>query len=485
MFDFHRNVDSIKKKASLKTPLALPQARISGPVSLHAFNVPCLNGGTNSVLLMGDVHHSEENQCGRCKEDASCATLVELIESLELHCIRTGVSFDVFMEFPYVVREGYLRDAVVDATSRMFEADRLEANSTSKPGPVRAMAASVVGMSSFHIGVFSGLFEKFGHRFYGNRDRTHASHASHALHAADQSRTGAPLPPRVEKAARGQNGVVGNSDAAVGLMPLSDPLETNVRYHYSDARKDPNVWVFVEPPLVRPDSIEADKEALLRWVDDFHVDVPDSTTHRQLMEAFLYSTDFPSEMRRVFGPNANVVDAALSSLHPGDSPPTIHKIAKQFHKLDPRLQPIVKNYIDARLDELTWILDEEIGYDQAARQMADPEATLRPSLTDTADEMMQVHRDLRLGSHIPNFVYFASLLNPVVLMDAYLLCRLLRYATAPSSAGGYTVVYAGDSHIEYYAAFFEKFMGIRPTIQQLAAPTSHDYERCIHVSARR
>lgn len=439
--------------------------RISGPVSIYAYKMPCAGGGTNNVILMGDVHHSEENQCEKCREDATCATLVEFIEGIEKLCRTTGKSLDVFMEFPYVVKSGFLRQSVVDATRQMFEADRMEKNNKSSRGmiraPVRQMMSSVSRLSGFQIGVFSGLFEHFGDRFYGPKNDEN----EHTVLPQRTTRPPPIVPTPIKKAAE-------------------EKVNAGIRFHYSDARKDPNVWVFVEPPLVRPDSLESDKEILLRWIFNFHMDIPNTATHRKLMHTFLLDKDFKAGITHLFGQNANIIEDGLSIL-PNSNGKKIHKISKQFHKLPKPLQSIVGNYLEARLNELEWIMREEIGYDQVAERIRRPESHRPFAMTSTSEDILKhIHRDVRLSGHIPNFVYFSTLLNPVLLMDSYLLCRLLYYSSASSSAEGYSIVYAGDSHIEYYMTFFEKFMGLRPIIRQLATPSSDndDYVRCVHIT---
>ena len=57
----------------------------------------------------------------------------------------------------------------------------------------------------------------------------------------------------------------------------------------------------------------------------------------------------------------------------------------------------------------------------------------------------------------------------LVLMDAYLVCRLLRFCTRPEAAGGESIVYVGNAHAEYYVSFFQDYMGLTPVVCQPAS----------------
>lgn len=512
-------------------------ARISGPVSLYTFEVPCAGGsGSNTVILAGDVHFSEALTCPHCRADAACATLCELIDDLEVRARRTGTSLDVFLEFPYVVGKGRLRDSVVSSAERVLAANAaavaaspLSASSVSSSEREEAAVArrrhrlrfyaEVAGRAAAHVrakmevglphsaapptitprhgsgagvGVFSRLYERFGDRVYRRRGNYSGRRSSSSSRSSRSGR---------------------------------DPLPADVRFHHSDARSEPNVLTLLTPPLpptttsasttttTTTANADAQKQTdvLRDWIRDYHADVPDARAHRELISAFLFGTDFVRDVARASSKSkaeAAVVREALSTtntVHKTPAQPTtntVHKIAKQFHRLEPTAQrPAMRAYLEARLDELTRTLRDIIGYDQVVdlvlaetatatndddnsnKREKDERAVPGAALVPGAADLMRDHRSLRVGSHLPNFTYFMAVFNPIVLMDAYLLCRLLRYATAPSSAGGVSFVYAGDAHVDYYLAFFERFLGVRPRVRRppVYVPELDEFRRCVHV----
>ena len=65
------------------------------------------------------------------------------------------------------------------------------------------------------------------------------------------------------------------------------------------------------------------------------------------------------------------------------------------------------------------------------------------------------------------FPYVMSLGVHVVLMDAYLVCRLTRFCGqggAGERGGGVGIVYVGDAHADYYAAFLRNYVGLEPVV---------------------
>ena len=75
----------------------------------------------------------------------------------------------------------------------------------------------------------------------------------------------------------------------------------------------------------------------------------------------------------------------------------------------------------------------------------------------------------------------------VVLMDAYLMARMLYYIRTAQTAGGLTVVYAGNYHREQYALMLQKIYGkpilhVKPTPFSIA--TRQHQLRCLDLKAQ-
>ena len=81
-------------------PLKLP-ARISGPASVHTFDVPArmLGAAGVRVILFGDEHFKFDNLCAPCNASNDCADIVTfLTAAVETVRSSAGDTLDVFME---------------------------------------------------------------------------------------------------------------------------------------------------------------------------------------------------------------------------------------------------------------------------------------------------------------------------------------------------------------------------------------------------
>ena len=72
----------------------------------------------------------------------------------------------------------------------------------------------------------------------------------------------------------------------------------------------------------------------------------------------------------------------------------------------------------------------------------------------------------------------------LVLIDAYIVCRLMRFCTRSEAAGGESIVYVGNDHAKYYVAFFQEYMRLVPVVcQPLAAVSEKRLKRPSRLSA--
>ena len=412
-------------------------ALVSGPVSAHVFQIP--SGGR--VFIFGDEHVGYENLCAPCGAGNDCADIVTFVRRAVDAARRdpTAKPLDVFMELPYVVKDGperrrYVRaiDARMAHDPVVFRPKKKTDGSNNNKKTWRmwggggegnaaavdraAMMARVLGDSPRYIGVFSQLYREFRDDFYPVDDD--AAFAKH-----------------------------------------------NVRFHRCDARHESHVG------------------RLLPFIDPvrFHRYVRTSDQLHEVLRAFLFARDFAGEIGRIFGTR----EAARVLLHMDAGRP--HKVAKQFHALpEGAAKAAVKRYLEDRLEDAVSVARSDLGFDGgphvlAAAREAQSKARVRPH----QDHMLWL-RQMRVlhgtfyEAFFPDVMRFAAQL---LVMDAYLLCRLLRFGCA--TPGGVSIVYAGDTHAEYYASFFKDYLGLEPTV--CSKLTSHrslpeTSDRCVRLS---
>ncbi|GLC52155.1 hypothetical protein PLESTB_000588800 [Pleodorina starrii] len=229
------------------------------------------------------------------------------------------------------------------------------------------------------------------------------------------------------------------------------PGQNRYRFHYADARFEFNVKRFLSPTSVK-------------WVETFHQKVTSVEEFRTLLEAFLlgYRRDgsFQEHIAAVLGPEVQVFTDSLSSRRPG-GPKTLHKIAKQVYKLPPSMRALVEDYISDKLDNICSILREDIRFDDGVRLIRQRTRISRDS-HGLRDGTLAYLRNSRLNNYVGIFTIFMELIVQTIMMDIYLLARLLSYTHQPQSTGGTTIVYAGDYHISVYADFFARYFGLAP-----------------------
>jgi hypothetical protein len=153
------------------------------------------------------------------------------------------------------------------------------------------------------------------------------------------------------------------------------------------------------------------------------------------------------------------------------------KVAKQFHKLAhvkdvTHLQVRVHMYLDTQLDKVVCALRDELGYDSV------------PTDSSVSDDR---------GSRIlERFSPIFVLGIRTLVMDAYLLCRVLFYMFMYQGHHGIlhkrSVVYAGEMHINFLADFFRQLDGVvtetHSVGKKISANSKHpnSASRCVPLS---
>ena len=246
----------------------------------------------------------------------------------------------------------------------------------------------------------------------------------------------------------------------------------NQRFHYADARFEFNVKRFLSPSSEK-------------WIQMFHRRVPDVKTFRRVLEAFVlghYTSSFQDEMQDVFGTEIEVFERSLTSKKKGGKK-TLHKISKQVYKLPPAIRAKVESYVNEKLDGLCDVLKEDLRYEDGVRLM-----TADPDSMDLRDGTLTFIRASRLVNYVGIFTFFMELIAQTVMMDVYLLSRMLFYANKGTE--GNTIVYAGDYHIGVYADFMSRHMKLTSlgcNVPQLPLTLSDQQvqamvQRCVEVN---
>ena len=209
-----------------------------------------------------------------------------------------------------------------------------------------------------------------------------------------------------------------------------------VRFHYCDARSEPNVETFA---VASPERVP--------W---FHEHVNTADRMRELMRAFLFGASFANDMRALFGADA-AVEPSLSE--------GVHKVAKQFRSLRPgQTKDALRAFLETRIEELIVTLSDDVGFGSIA---APARFFAKPDGDEWADRL----RSARCQLYQNAFAVAMLLGVRVLIMDAYLLCRLVRFSTERAeTAGGRSVVYVGDDHARMYARFLTEQMKLPPSL---------------------
>lgn len=371
---------------------------------------------------------SYDYMCSSCDRSDGCVEVVQLVHELVAAAKADRTPLDVLLEMPYVPKAGGEHSARLRAWNALMRQD-------GGPSKVKKWMAKAAGVTPFYVGVFSQLYKEFKDELYhGNRD----------------------LP-------RGRGG--GAKDGP------------NVRFHYADARSEPNVEAFLPPK--NPAALPAEPIASVR----------------ALLRAYMFERDFEAALRAI-APGRPAWQARVTSQMHGETLTRTgefkgaHKVAKQYLKLartDPALAVTTRAYIEKRIDEVAVILEHDVGVGVlvGSEHAGGPLAKGDPHAAEY-DPWLAAVRAARAGYQAQAYYYATRLGSWVILMDAYLLCRMLLFARA--SPGGTTVVYVGDAHAAFYVRFLREHMRLAPVVARpRQAPTAADASststssRCISV----
>lgn len=382
----NKNTDAVSSRTA-KNPIRM----LSGPVSVRTYDTAPVGGG-GTLYLLGDVHFSNDHACVPCRSDQGCATIMTFID----HLASSKRSLDVFVELPYVPRNGdhhHPRARALSALDHRFGTS----SATSSRGKVRE------GGSDVYVGVLGSLYKKY-------RDHIYVHHV------------------------------------------VDDLGGDSMRVHFADIRLEPNVNA-----LLRPD-----------WIVRH---VPSLDALRDVMRAFMFATDFTAAVAAAVGPEgaSHVSRTSLAS-----SPNKCHKVAKQFLAApDGDMKSAARAHLDERLEELIDILRADIGGFPA-------EPPKQRSSDVYYKEWLESARFAKVKAHQWGLARLVQFGLRVLVMDAYLIFRVMRFATR-----GDAVVYVGDSHADLYARFLEGRLGLTPRSQHLAQTQRSRggrERRCVEIS---
>ena len=415
---------------------------VSGPISVHAFDLPVSVGKqanktstkgaattittTNRLYIFGDEHFSFNELCSPCKRSRGCKFITDFIRDRVSEAQRTGRSLDVFMEMPYVPSRGPMRRHLLSDWDKLMRMNASPQKSTSDSAGAAALFKRIFGSvpvnrqsASVYVGVFSQLWKEFYHHLYDDDFKRHHAKAS------------------------------------------------NVRFHYCDARYEPNVKRILP---IQP-----------RWV---HEKLPTLDKIKRVMNAFVFGKDFERDIAAVMteGEASRViVRETLSDKQ--------HKIAKQFHKLeDGPIKTALRKYINDRIDEIIDILKHDVCFEDGAHIISHGRGGRRGESNEDSKESSR-HDPWLPTLRAQHAMFYESAFEVTVrlglwliLMDVYLICRLLRFAAQrPSSRGGTSIVYVGDAHAEFYVHFFKKYLDMVPVIcRDRHSPRA--LKRCVSMS---
>ena len=232
-----------------------------------------------------------------------------------------------------------------------------------------------------------------------------------------------------------------------------------VRFHYADIRYDANIRRLLpsQKPMAMQDQVNT------------------SDAFRALLQAFLFGQDFVADVNACCR-DAKVFPGSLSTLKPNG--PRVHRVAKQFHRLpEGTVKNAVRAYLATRIEEIVSIMRHDVGYDGGKH-------TLRRATPSAAGYEPWLSKVRAVHAEYHAFAYHDAMHLGVyvLLMDAYLLCRMLRFA-APR---GVTIVYAGDAHADFLSCFFRDFLELQPK-HDFAASSKRSHggreRRCVDVTS--
>jgi len=323
------------------------RAKISGPVSMHTFNLPTHG---HEVIIFGDVHFSYDNLCPQPCQKPECETITAFFQRYVASAKDSGRSLDVYVELPYVHRSNPLKQRQVDGVEKAVSENVLDLSEILPRKKKRMMS----------IGILGHLFRVFGKHLYDDNTK-----------------------------------VIGDA--------------VNVRFHYADARYEQNMARL----------IPADVDRLVARLGD-----DDGSRIVRVLAAMIFGS--------AFGPSLSLEDQAMvfpESLSTWRGR-KVHKVAKQFMKLPQgTLKDRLRLYLEMRVNRVVpWARQLKISHDNLE-----------------SSELL--------------VVYIRS-----VLMDAYLLSRMLHYALLKRAIGGASIVYVGHAHAMEIVSFLQEYAQLPPEL---------------------
>lgn len=459
--------------------------RISGPISAYVLEGPIDieddRQGHTCIFLFGDEHFSTDNSCENCDTDPDCLSIEDYVTEAKNKVANGAMihtcddTLDVFLEVPYVMPSGVLRDKLLGYVEHLMAHEN---NANSADHRERG-----------HLSVLRKLFQtlKYMH------------HTAKCLHCTDSKKYDNCLDDS-RYDGRGKkpcSGVLGNlfkrfrhdlygpinseSNDEIASSSRRREDKKKVQFHACDIRWDPNVWMY----MICPPTQSFHKYS--RWIRDMCIYFPNTEKYRKLIESFLYSTDFDKAIHSTVGHSSLILYSALVSLDDdieidtyddddlADSSAVdrrLHPIAKQYHLLgaeNKKLQTIMKHYLDSRIKEIVECMERRVIFDETDV----PRECLSEDILRDADRFQALQQVIKC-------------MTPVLMTDAYLLIRMLnttirRHINLSPSLSSRTpfksrvIVYGGHSHVLKYLDLLQRFLGLK--CREMHEPETHDRER--------
>jgi hypothetical protein len=239
-------------------------------------------------------------------------------------------------------------------------------------------------------------------------------------------------------------------------------VNDNVRFHNCDARFEIHAFTLsVLDPVM------------------FQELMPTTKALRELLEAIIFSDDFPRDVQRVMGAtNAKRFLKSKKKLHP---------IAEKMKAVkDAGAKRALISYLNDRLDDIINVLDHDLGYnngpyiDSVLREADNSRNKSRQTRVDTI-----LHHNTEQVVAANNKVlktFWSPMINlvmMVMLMDAYLLCSMVAQIYNGSDEAD-AIVYVGEAHAVHYHTFIRDYLKINALhCTYPESINSSDISRCV------
>jgi hypothetical protein len=390
--------------SSTKDPLRQLE-RLSWPITA---SVHTSSRGQKRILILGDQHRSLRGACGSC-EPPSCANVNELLHALIDWSAATGRDLDVFAEMRLVPERTRRGRA---AQIRRME-KRYEENYGTWVARARQRILETVRLEWLfgkHPGYLVEVFYEFRHRF---------------LHVRDQ--------------------------------------KDNARFHYADGRVETlmeklNMDLFA---LFRDDEQGSRLKATIKFYQTY-----ESVKHlERVLLALCFSKRADVDIPKIMSTKKQARSA--SKIRQIKHHPLIrngmYKIAKQVHKLPPAERSSLRKFAKDLLARDILQLYSRQGDDRKDNQLSPGTIAFLNEmhfkrLKESLLSLSGPDQDSSILKEAHAFAQSLLLAKTLVLMDVYLLARMLYYVRR-QAPGSTTVIFAGDIHAENYRDFIAMYLG--------------------------